>query len=418
MAIDFSNYINTYKGSSVLQQQFPNMNDYLALFGFGGQQTLPVQPTNPNDPIKPEEGIQNIIGQDLRSGAGSAGIPSIGSGAGQGSGLIGDFMTATQERQNRLTNPNNVQSFINQFTGGGQRDIGEMIRTGQVDTRASAGLPLGIGAGIAMMLPDNYYNMSLGDQIFTQSQMGYTGPTVFGENTTGGAKDPFGLNVRSAFGNYAEAVGKDFASLSESLSGRLADKYGVEFDEETGMFVGANAAQANKMTKMMRTRFNFRKQQLDAKNRLDAQVKAAEEKRKKEEAAAKQKAAQQTASLSQLTTGQGGGRGIASEGVRSGRVDAAGMGGGSRQAKSSGAQKTGRTDGGWGWKEGGSVMSEKEMKKLSETPLYKGFKKMYSVDSSMAKDNPAYSKKYKVFEELYKKGYQKGGLATMFKLKG
>ena len=43
---------------------------------------------------------------------------------------------------------------------------------------------------------------------------------------------------------------------------------------------------------------------------------------------------------------------------------------------------------------------------------------MYSVDSSMAKDNPAYSKKYKVFEELYKKGYQKGGLATMFKLKG
>ena len=35
--------------------------------------------------------------------------------------------------------------------------------------------------------------------------------------------------------------------------------------------------------------------------------------------------------LSGLTT-QGGGRGIASEGVRSGRVDAAAMGGGSRQA--------------------------------------------------------------------------------------
>ena len=106
--------------------------------------------------------------------------------------------------------------------------------------------------------------------------------------------------------------------------------------------------------------------------------------------------------------GGGGDRGAA----------AAAMGGGSRQAKSSGSTRSGRTDGGWGWKEGGSVMSEKEMKKLSETPLYKGFKKMYSVDSSMAKDNPAYSKKYKVFEELYKKGYQKGGLATMFKLKG
>jgi len=59
----------------------------------------------------------------------------------------------------------------------------------------------------------------------------------------------------------------------------------VEFDEETGMFVGTNAKKANDMTKMMRTKFNFRKQQLDAKNRLDAQIKAAEEKRKKEAAA-------------------------------------------------------------------------------------------------------------------------------------
>ena len=356
MAIDFSNYINTYKGSSVLQQQFPNMNDYLALFGYG-QSTTPSAATTSTTPST-GTGVQSIINQNInqfQQGGGSRGTPvAIGSRAGQGSGLIGDFTTATQERQNRLTNPGKVASFIGDFIPQ-QRDIGAMIRSGQVDTRASAGLPLGIGAGIARMLPDNYYNMSLGDQIFTQSQMGYTGPTVFGENTTGGAKDPFGLNVRSAFGNYAEAVGKDFASLSESLSGRLADKYGVEFDEETGMFVGANAAQANKMTKMMRTRFNFRKQQLDAKNRLDAQVKAAEEKRKKEEAAAKQKAAQQTAGLSGLTTGQGGGRGIASEGVRSGRVDAAGMGGGSRQAKSSGAQKTGRTDGGWGWKNGGLV---------------------------------------------------------------
>ena len=58
-----------------------------------------------------------------------------------------------------------------------------------------------------------------------------------------------------------------------------------------------------------------------------------------------------------------------------------------------------------------------QKKKLGKC-ISKAFKKMYSVDSSMAKDNPAYSKKYKVFEELYKKGYQKGGLATMFKLKG
>jgi hypothetical protein len=60
-----------------------------------------------------------------------------------------------------------------------------MIRTGQVDTRASAGIPLGVGALIGRALPDKYYDMSLGDQVFTQSQMGYTGPTVFGENTVG-----------------------------------------------------------------------------------------------------------------------------------------------------------------------------------------------------------------------------------------
>ena len=195
------------------------------------------------------------------------------------SSLVSGFKTQTQDRQNRLTNPNKVQSFINNFTGGGQADIGEMIRTGQIDTRKTSGIPLGVGAAFAKMMPDKYYDMSLGDQVFTQSQMGYTGPTVFGENTSGLNKDPFGLNTRSAFGNYAEAVGSDFASLSESLSGRLAEKYGVEFDEETGMFTGKNAELANKMTNMMRTKFNFRKDQLAAKNRLDSQIKAAERQR-------------------------------------------------------------------------------------------------------------------------------------------
>jgi hypothetical protein len=210
-------------------------------------------------------------------------------------------MTATQQRQNRLTNPGKVASFIGDFIPQ-QRDIGEMIRSGQVDTRLSSRLPLGISGMVAKALPDNYYNMSLGDQVFTQAMSGYTGPTVFGENTTGGAKDPFGLNVRSAFGNYAEAVGKDFASLSESLTGRLADKYGVEFDEETGMYVGANAKIANDMTKMMRTRFKFRKDQLAAKNRLDAQIKAAEAERQRQAELQRKIAAEAAAgkSLSQI----------------------------------------------------------------------------------------------------------------------
>ena len=370
MAIDFSNYINTYKGSSVLQQQFPNMNDYLALFGYG-QSTTPSAATTSTTPST-GTGVQSIINQNInqfQQGGGSRGTPvSIGSGAGQGSGLIGDFMTATQQRQNRLTNPGKVASFIGDFIPQ-QRDIGAMIRSGQVDTRLSSGLPLGISGMIAKALPDNYYNMSLGDQVFTQAMSGYTGPTVFGENTTGGSKDPFGLNVRSGFGNYAEAVGKDFASLRESLTGRLSDKYGVEFDEETGMFVGANAAQANKMTKMMRTRFNFRKKQLDAKNRLDAQIKAAEAERQRQIELQKKIEAEAAAgkSLSQIGrenfTGEGQAFERRSDTFSGGKVkDTGGVPGGKYGSP--------RKDGGLMYADGGRV------------------------------------------------GFKKGGLATMFKLKG
>jgi hypothetical protein len=204
-----------------------------------------------------------------------------------GSGLVGDYMAATQDRQNRLTNPNKVQSFINNFTGGGQADIGEMIRTGQVDTRKTSGIPLGIGSLLSQILPDKYYDMSLGDQVFTQSQMGYTGPTVFGENPTGNYKDPFGLNVRSAFGNYAEAVGKNFDQLRGTLT---KDREGVTFNEETGLFEGVNADAVNKQTEMIRNKYNFRKQQLGVKNVLDSQIKSAGAQREKDYAAALEKA--------------------------------------------------------------------------------------------------------------------------------
>jgi len=62
-----------------------------------------------------------------------------------------------------------------------------------------------------------------------------------------------------------------------------------------------------------------------------------------------------------------------------------------------------------GYDEAGAVLSEKEMKKLSKSPLYKGFKTMYKVDPDMAKDNPAYGEKFNTFEQLYKKGFQEGG---------
>jgi len=77
MAIDFSNYINTYKGSSVLQQQFPNMNDYLALFGYN-QGTTPSAATTSTattttTPVTST--APNIINQNINQGGGGGDGP-------------------------------------------------------------------------------------------------------------------------------------------------------------------------------------------------------------------------------------------------------------------------------------------------------------------------------------------------------
>ena len=64
-----------------------------------------------------------------------------------------------------------------------------------------------------------------------------------------------------------------------------------------------------------------------------------------------------------------------------------------------------------GYQDAGAVLSEKEMKKLAKSALYKGFKKMYSVDPQMAKDNPAYEGKFNMFKKIYDQKFQKGGKA-------
>ena len=55
---------------------------------------------------------------------------------------------------------------------------------------------------------DQFDTLSPTDQQFINMNMGYTGPTVFGENASGLSKDVYGINTRSMFGNYAEYVGK------------------------------------------------------------------------------------------------------------------------------------------------------------------------------------------------------------------
>ena len=132
---------------------------------------------------------------------------------------------------------------------------------------------------------DKFDTLPATDQEFIKMNMGYTGPTVFGPNDSGLSKDPFGINTRSARGNYAEFVGDKYGSLGDMLSGQMSEKYGVEFDPETGTFVGKNAAYANKMNKMNLAKYNFYKQQTLRRN-LDRKTAEANAKREAERKAA------------------------------------------------------------------------------------------------------------------------------------
>ena len=64
-----------------------------------------------------------------------------------------------------------------------------------------------------------------------------------------------------------------------------------------------------------------------------------------------------------------------------------------------------------GYDDAGAVLSKEQMKKIAKSSLYKGFKTMYSVDPSMAKENKAYKDKFDIFEQVYKQKFQKGGKA-------
>ena len=91
---------------------------------------------------------------------------------------------------------------------------------------------------------DNYRNLPQADQAFIAQNMGYTGPTVFGENNSGLGKDPYGINVRSAFGNYADYADKTAYGLEEALKD-AEEKYGGKTQNYFNM------------TKLMREKLNF-----------------------------------------------------------------------------------------------------------------------------------------------------------------
>ena len=138
------------------------------------------------------------------------------------------FQQAVDARQRNLNKPTDTSTFMGR-TMGTVRDFiepqsaSQIMKDGYQEPRFQPGI---IGTMLGKI--DNYRNLPRADQAFISSQMGYTGPTIFGENNSGLGKDEFGINTRSAFGNYAEYVDKkgksdmtdeEFADYVDGLKG-------------------------------------------------------------------------------------------------------------------------------------------------------------------------------------------------------
>ena len=254
----------------------------------------PFELPTPESPVV-NEGIVNTNAFNYGGGGGGGGYYP-----GPAGNLVTDFESAINARQKRLNNPSNTFLGFNTMRNTPAteasttlaQNIGipqEMTMMGKVQdffTPQSAQGILNDGyqeprfqPGIIGMLAgkiDNYRNLPQVDQAFIAQNMGYTGPTVFGNNNSGLGKDPFGINTRSLKGNYGEFVDKKAGELTDTLTkqgGKIFDKYAVDpitgevLDEEefsydpiTGQYIGTNAAaiaKANQMNKMNFTKLGF-----------------------------------------------------------------------------------------------------------------------------------------------------------------
>jgi hypothetical protein len=203
--------------------------------------------------------------------------------------LLSQFNLATEDRQKRLEDPNKITSFFNNLTGGGQRTVDQMMRDATAyymsqnaptetiagvppvdypgDTRKTSGLPFGIGATIGKMLPNSYYKMTPAEQIFIQSQKGYTGDTVFGRNL--GNQDIWGTNIISGWGNYPEKIAEDVRKLDTHIKNSQQD-----YIEQWGSLdelnkYGKTWAQMNQMNL---TKLKHRTLQLNNLNKIKKEI--------------------------------------------------------------------------------------------------------------------------------------------------
>ena len=209
--------------------------------------------TPPVNPIVPTKNI------------GDGGISSLPTNQ-----LMADFGTAVQKRQQSLENPGFIAQKMYDFGFPQQRSVDQMMRDATAynmaelanlnkipeftlgdeeetevgnypvedprDVRFQFGIP-NLSSILSKVIPNSYYDkMTVPEQIYTQSKMGYRGPTIFGANDSNLQKDIFGRNIVSGFGNYVEKQKSDIAKLDNYFgSEKFKDKYGdveLEVDEE------------------------------------------------------------------------------------------------------------------------------------------------------------------------------------------
>jgi len=242
----------------------------------GGAFAFPTAPTTTTG------GITALPVTAMNMGGGGGGIPFSGTT----SDLITGFMDTITDRQDRLNNP--PDKFFGfdtmrdqQLTGAdaGFYDtipqeqtfagkVQDFLTPQSADEIMEEGYSPRFKGILGTILPDRYSTLPRYDQAFIAANMGYTGPTVFGQDQSGLYKDPFGFNVRSAFGNYGEKVGKEAQKSGDALV-ESAAKRGLTFDKSKGALVDAAGNVIDQddydasmldfinQTKFLRNKFNY-----------------------------------------------------------------------------------------------------------------------------------------------------------------
>ena len=173
------------------------------------------------------------------------------------------FQNIVDARQNRLNKPTDTSTFLGRTMGKvkdfmNPQSSSQIMTDGYQEPRFQPGI-----IGTIMGKLDNYRNLRGVDQAFIAQNMGYTGPTIFGENNSGLSKDPFGINTRSMFGNYGEYVGNAVTDLEKAL-----EKAKGKYTNEKGIF---NQDLYNKRTQLMQKKLSFYRNKVKEKNILQKQ---------------------------------------------------------------------------------------------------------------------------------------------------